>query len=203
MYHGCFQDYENTFEVINEPDYAVSIKDAPTVGVLRSKEWFDWEDETKPLLPSSLIFHMQTEVMYKDKSNFSSIAIVGHVSVCDQLKTLIPITSVGNSAGISLGNPVVSYLQRHGEVQGQPVLFKTSYSLTSPKIPSTYITLVSNEPYSKISGNFNPIHINPYFSDYASLPRTITHGMWSSAATHKYIESVVSQDHPECVIHCL
>src|SRR5258708_6449200 len=201
LYRGRFQDYENTFEVIDEPDYVVSIKDAPSVGVLRSKEWFDWEDETKPLLPgTNLIFRVQTEVIYKDKSSFSSIAVVGRVYVRDQLKTLIPVASIDYSAGVSLGNPVVSYLQRHGEVQGQPVLFENAYSLTNPEVPSTYIAPVSNEPYSKISGDFNPIHINPYFSDYASLPGTIAHGMWSSAATRKYVESVVAQGHPERVI---
>jgi fatty acid synthase subunit beta len=58
----------------------------------------------------------------------------------------------------------------------------------------------SNEPYSKISGDFNPIHVNPYFSDFASLPATITHGMWSSAATRCFVESVVAKGHPERVI---
>jgi len=39
------------------------------------------------------------------------------------------------------------------------------------------------KPYSQILGDFNPIHVNPYFSDYVSLQGTITHGMWPSAAT--------------------
>jgi fatty acid synthase subunit alpha len=59
---------------------------------------------------------------------------------------------------------------------------------------------LTNEPYSKISGDFNPIHINPYFSDYASLPGTITHGLWSSAATHKYIKNVVTRGHPHRIL---
>ncbi|RXW18863.1 hypothetical protein EST38_g6990 [Candolleomyces aberdarensis] len=51
-----------------------------------------------------------------------------------------------------------------------------------------------------ISGDFNPIHVNPYFLDYASLPATITHGLWSSAATRRYVETVVPKGHPERVI---
>jgi acyl dehydratase len=43
--------------------------------------------------------------------------------------------------------------------------------------------------------------VNPYFSDFASLPATITHGMWSSAATRHFVESVVAKGHPEC--HCV
>ena len=50
------------------------------------------------------------------------------------------------------------------------------------------------------SGDFNPIHINPYFSDFASLPATITYGLWSSAATRRYVETVVAQGHPDRVI---
>ena len=46
------------------------------------------------------------------------------------------------------------------------------------------------EPYSKISRDFSPIHVNPYFSDFASLPATITHGLWSSAAPRCYLENI-------------
>ena len=64
----------------------------------------------------------------------------------------------------------------------------------------SFITPFTNEPYSKISGDFNPIHVNPYFSDFVGLPGTITHGMWTSAATRKYVEAVVAHGHPERVV---
>jgi fatty acid synthase subunit beta len=72
--------------------------------------------------------------------------------------------------------------------------------LTNPEISASFSAPVTNEPYSKISGDFNPIHINPYFSDFASLPATITHGLWSSAATRRYVETVVAKGHPDRVI---
>jgi MaoC like domain len=58
---------------------------------------------------------------------------------------------------------------------------------------------LTNEPYSKIFGEFNPIHVNPYFSDFASLPATITHGLWSSATT-RYVKNIVAQGHPDRMI---
>ncbi|GBE88365.1 hypothetical protein SCP_1301800 [Sparassis crispa] len=58
----------------------------------------------------------------------------------------------------------------------------------------------TNESYSKVSGDFNPIHVNPYFADLAALPATITHGMWSSAATRRYVETVIAQGRPERVV---
>jgi fatty acid synthase subunit alpha, fungi type len=68
-------------------------------------------------------------------------------------------------------------MQRHGVAQGRlTALANDGYSLTSEGA-AIFNSALTNEPYSKISGDFNPIHINPYFSDYASLPGTITHGL--------------------------
>lgn len=69
---------------------------------------------------------------------------------------------------------------------------------TSPNL-LVFNSPFSNEPYSKASGDFNPIHINLYFSDFTALPGTITRVMWSSAATRRYVKVVAAQGHPECV----
>jgi acyl dehydratase len=46
----------------------------------------------------------------------------------------------------------------------------TEYYLTSDSNPSLYHPPSTNESYSSVSGDFNPIHMNPYFASYASLP---------------------------------
>jgi len=43
--------------------------------------------------------------------------------------------------------------------------------------------------------------MNPYFAAYASLPGTITHGMFSSAATRQYVETVVALGIPDRVLN--
>jgi len=98
------------------------------------------------------------------------------------------------------GNPIIAYVQHHGTPQGRLVaLANDGYALTTES--STIFNLpLTNELYSKISGDFNPIHINPYFSCYTSLPGTITHGLSSSAATRKYVENIVMQGHLEQVL---
>jgi fatty acid synthase subunit alpha, fungi type len=79
------------------------------------------------------------------------------------------------------GNPVVAYVQRHSTPQGRLIaLASDGYALTTEG-STIFNSPLTNELYSKISSDFNPIHINPYFSCYASLPGTITHGLWSSA----------------------
>ncbi|PPQ98053.1 hypothetical protein CVT26_003048 [Gymnopilus dilepis] len=53
---------------------------------------------------------------------------------------------------------------------------------------------LTNEPYSKVSGDFSPIHINPYFSNYAPLPVPLR---MDSAATCPYVETIAAKGHPE------
>jgi fatty acid synthase subunit alpha, fungi type len=202
LYRGRFTDYENTFESTEEPDYVVKLENAAAVGVLQSKEWFEWDDESRPLAAgASLIFRVQSLVTFKDKSTYRNIAVTGGVYVRNQLKVDVKVGTIDFNQDDCLGNPVVAYLQRHGVPQGLPVAFANEgYSLNTADVSTTFNAPLTNEPYSKISGDFNPIHVNPYFSDFASLPATITHGMWSSAATRRYVESVVAQGHPERVV---
>jgi fatty acid synthase subunit beta len=127
--------------------------------------------------------------------------VSGDVFVRDQLKRFVKVASVDFEQDDCQGNPVVAYLQRHGSPQDRlTALANDGYTLTTTQGSTVFRAPLTNEPYSKVSGDFNPIHINPYFSDYAALPGTITHGLWSSAATRKYVENVVAQDHPDRVL---
>ena len=200
LYRGKFTDFHQTFETRQEEDYLVYAETPADVAVLQSKEWFQWDNDTTPLLAGTkLLFRVESELVYHDKTTFASIDVNGHAYVRNQLKELVKVATIHYTAGRSFGNPVVAYIQRHGTADGKPVLFENGgYSLISSS-PTTYTAPSTNEPYSKISRDFNPIHVNPYFSDFASLPATITHGMWSSAATRKYVETIAAQGRPERV----
>ncbi|KAJ7227399.1 fatty acid synthase [Mycena pura] len=200
LYRGRFTDYENTFETTEEPDYIVKLENDAAVGVLQSKEWFEWIDESKPLLAgTSLIFRVKSRVAFKDKTSYRSVSVTGDIFVRNQLKALVLVGSVDLHQDDCRGNPVVAYIQRHGSPQGLATpLANDGYTLSSGAI--TFNAPFTNEPYSAISGDFNPIHVNPYFSDYASLPATITHGLWSSAATRRYVETVAAKGHPDRVL---
>lgn len=198
LYRGRFTDYFNTFEIIEEADYVVDLTKEADVGVLKSKEWFQWDDDSAPLIvDTSLVFKTQSELTYKDRNVFASIKVTGAAYTKKQLTKVATIDYELENAH---GNVVLGYLKRHGKALGAPVLFETGgYTLTSSDFPAVITTPLTNEPYSKISGDFNPIHVNPYFSNYAALPGTITHGMWSSAATRKYVENVAARGVPERV----
>ncbi|KAJ6624064.1 fatty acid synthase [Mycena sp. CBHHK59/15] len=202
LYRGRFVDYENTFETTEEPDYIVHIETDAAVGVLQSKEWFEWIDESKPLLAgTSLIFRVKSQVSFKDKTSYRDVSVTGEIFVRNQLKALVLVGTIDFQQDDSRGNPVVAYIHRHGTPQGLSTpLLNEGYTLTNTAGATVFNAPLTNEPYSKISGDFNPIHINPYFSDYASLPATITHGLWSSAATRRYVENVVAKGHPNRVL---
>ncbi|KAF8907276.1 fatty acid synthase [Gymnopilus junonius] len=200
LYRGRFTDYENTFDTTEEPDYSVLLENDAAVGVLQSKEWFDWENTSSPLLAgTTLIFRIQSQVAFKDRTNYRNVSVTGDIFVRNQLKVLVKVGSVEFQQDDSHGNPVLAYLQRHGTPLGVMTPLEC-YSLTNSDVSTAFNAPLTNEPYSKVSGDFNPIHINPYFSNFASLPATITHGLWSSAATRRYVETVVAKGHPERVI---
>lgn len=196
FYRGRFSDFQNTFETIDETDYVVELSKPTSVGVLQSKAWFEWDDESVPIT-GPLTFKTRSEMRYKDKTTFSSVKVTGAAFVRSQTKQLVQVATIDYEAHNSHGNPVLEYLKRHGSPVGNAIPLETGYSIATP---SAYVTPSTNEPYSKISGDFNPIHINPYFSDFASLPGTITHGMWNSAAVRKYLESSVADNRPERVV---
>ncbi|KAJ7077160.1 fatty acid synthase [Mycena belliarum] len=202
LYRGRFTDYENTFETTEEPDYIVALESDAAVGVLQSKEWFEWIDESKPLLAGTrLIFRVKSQVSFKDKTSYRDVSVTGEIFVRNQLKALVLVGTIDFQQDDARGNPVVAYIHRHGLPQGLSTpLANEGYTLTNTSGATVFNAPLTNEPYSKISGDFNPIHINPYFSDYASLPTTITHGLWSSAATRRYVENVVAKGHPDRVL---
>ena len=63
-------------------------------------------------------------------------------------------------------------------------------------VPSVFEAPVSNAKYAEVSGDTNPIHVNSYYANFAKLPVTITHGMWTSAATRKYLDVIVAENQP-------
>ena len=105
-----------------EPDYVVTLATETDVNVLQLKEWFDWEDESKPLVPGiPLTFRIKSAVSFKDRVSFHELSVTGEIFVWDQLKNLQKVGIVELQADDAHGNPVVAYLQHHGNAQSQAV----------------------------------------------------------------------------------
>jgi fatty acid synthase subunit alpha len=206
LYRGNFTDFEHTFERKVETPMEFKVKDVKDIAVLKSKEWVQWNDaaETHDItVGSSLIFRLNTDLQYKNKKVFSSVKTTGTVHMQVSTKEIIEIAKIEYESGESHGNPVIEYLKRNAQEIEQAHFFENGGYSVMPS-QSTYSSVVhapaSNEPYANVSGDFNPIHVNPYFADLALLPGTITHGMWTSASTRKFVEIFAADNVPRRVV---
>jgi fatty acid synthase subunit beta len=179
----------------------VEIANDADVGIMQSKEWLSWEDQSTPLKADmTLVFRVQSQVTFKDKTTYRDVTVSVDVLMRDQLKRLKKVASVEFEQEGCPGNPLIAHLERCGTQEGRLThLTNDGYTMSS-NISTTFNSPLANEAYSKVSGDFNPIHTNPYFADYASLPGTITHGMWSSAATRRYVENIVAEGNSDRVV---
>jgi fatty acid synthase subunit alpha len=164
-----FVDYENTFDTTEEPDYLVHLESDADVGVLQPKEWFEWDDMSPSLLAgTSLVFRIQSQVSFKDKTAYRNVSVSGDIFVRNQLKVLVKVGSVDFQQDDLQGNPVLAYLQCHGTPQGLTTPLTNGYSLNTPDVSTTFNAPLTNEPYSKVSTPFtltltSPICISPYY----------------------------------------
>ena len=193
LYRGAYSDFENTFQQKTETPMQIHLSTSKDVAVLRSKEWFSLDEADHDLLGQTLTFRLQSLNRYKNKTIFSSVETRGQVLMELPTKEIIQVASVEYEAGVSHGNPVIDYLQRHGSSIEQPVIFENAIPLNG-KTPLLLRAPASNETYARVSGDYNPIHVSRVFSSYASLPGTITHGMYSSAAVRSLVETWAAEN---------
>jgi fatty acid synthase subunit beta len=194
LYRGAYTDFENTFHRKTETPMQLHLATSKDVAILRSKEWFNLEEDDIELLNKTLTFKLQSFVRYKHKTAFSNVQTIGEVLLELPTKEIIQIASVDYQCGTSYGNPVLDYLERNGSAIDQPVNFENPIPLNG-KTPLTLRAPASNETYARVSGDYNPIHVSRVFSSYANLPGTITHGMYSSAAVRSLVETWAAENH--------
>jgi enoyl reductase-like protein len=198
FFRGSFKDYASTFTRSSET-YRVELKSASDVSVLLAKEWFSATGTLTPGVP--LEMQVDSEMRYAgDSSSFSAVGVSGGVYMRDANDgKRVRVGEIAYDAeGKSYGNPVVEYIKRLGGSTLGPIpLEGGGYSLLTGAEAHTWTAPATNAPYSAASGDYNPIHINPYFSDLAGLPGTITHGMHSSAAVRRIVEEIAAEGHAD------
>ncbi|KAJ2598230.1 fatty acid synthase alpha subunit Lsd1 [Coemansia sp. RSA 1721] len=204
FYRGAFTDFANTYRNVDEQPSRVTLESTKDIAVLKSKEWFvPLEGAVHELQAGDrLEFRLTSRYRFKSRTVYSNIVTSGRVMVQVSTKEFVHIADVVYECGESYGNPVVEYLKRHGQPIEDSYYFENGgYSVMPSGSEFNSITHSpgTNDPYSNISNDHNPIHTNSYFADYADLPGTITHGMWTSASTRKFVETFAADNHPERV----
>lgn len=202
LYRGKFTDYENTFRRTIEQPVQVVLASRKDIEVLQSKTWVKWNEDAPSLNPGAiLIFRLETFAQNANATVLAKVRTSGSVFLKTTRET-IEVGKVDYEASNVHGNIVNEYLARHGSSIEQPVFFEDGgYSILpdSKVFPATVTVPLTNDAYAVASGDLNPIHTNSYFADFADLPGTITHGMWTSASARKFVEIFAAGNQPERV----
>ena len=105
---------------------------------------------------------------------------------------------------LSAPNYVIDFFERHQvkikneTVFDEPIVIADNDHWMRAKLE--VLTNQSNEVYSQVSGDFNPIHTSRLFAILAGLGDTITHGMWTSAATKAIAEAFTADNKHERLV---
>ncbi|KAJ1955759.1 fatty acid synthase alpha subunit Lsd1, partial [Linderina pennispora] len=205
LFRGCTPNYASNFHDIDEQPISLHLASKTDVALLNSKEWFVQASGGKDTIrPGSVLeFHLKSRYRFKMHKVFASVHTFGAVYIHASSSSSVPahVGEVDYEAGESYGNPVIEFLKRYGRPKDGVRQLESDI----PLIPGSRIQLAtvtapaSNHQYSYASTDHNPIHTSPYFADYANLPGTITHGMWTSANARRCVEIFAAHGHQQRV----
>jgi fatty acid synthase subunit alpha len=198
---GKFNDYENTFRKTEEKPAQLTLKDFKEIAVLKSKQWIKWRKDAPEIVPGTvLIFKMHTHARNQSAAVFKTLKTTGVVYMKTAVET-IEVGDVDYSCEKCKGNVVTEYLNRNGSPLDSEFYFESGGYSILPKGLEHAVTSspFNNSGYAQSSGDYNPIHVNPYFADLAELPGTITHGMWTSASAKNFVEIYAAENDPRRV----
>ncbi|GAM33971.1 fatty acid synthase beta subunit [Talaromyces pinophilus] len=186
LFKGYFDDFLSTFKVTDEPDIIFEVTSEQDQAVLKDREWFHLQDPFLSLIGKTLLFDLRSEVTWKNKTTYNTLKVSGQIFQRNSLGQIQEIGSVSFEHGECVGNPVMDFLQR----KGTPAAAKSD--LTSPGwtgVSSVEVQMpTSNEMYTRVSRDYNPIHTASIFSHWAELPGTISQGMFTSAIAVNAVE---------------
>ena len=198
LYRGAGGDWGNTFSREAHLPYLMQLKNTTAAEVAKSKEWIKWSKKDLVHQGGELTFNTESTRKFKEGGGFSHIKVTGTVTAKLSTKEDVQIGEILFEGENISDDPVAAFLKRHATPVKDESLFDEARVLeisdevfdASTKCPE------HNMPYSVISGDTNPIHTNPYFADLAGLPATIVHGMWSSAAVRRIVETFAAENNP-------
>jgi len=205
LFRGAYRDFESTFTRTTTPErFDLHLAAEHDLAVLESKPWFKFRGpESVPppldeLCGSTLEFHLDSLVRYESRHTLRSAEISGKVYKRGAFGQLEHIGTVSHQETSPCEMDAVrSYLRRAGRPTDDGKRLLDGDAPPSPAHVATITIPTSNEPYSRASGDVNPIHTSPMFAALVDLPGTITHGMYCSAAVRAALERTVAAQHPE------
>ena len=187
LHRGRFTDYEDTLEIVQEPDYVVECPTDASTDVPLSKEWFE---SNPPTAGTSLIFRLKSEVTFKSKVSYHSITVSGDVYVRDKIKRLVKVGYVDFEQEDCHGNPVVAYVQRHGTAEG---------TVTSPTTDNLWLT--PQQPPSLLHSPTSPTQTSPGTSTHSRQPLLLQLRLFARDHHPRYVDQRSKPEIPGIYCH--
>ncbi|KAJ2776419.1 fatty acid synthase alpha subunit Lsd1, partial [Coemansia javaensis] len=202
---GHAPDYSRNFKHVYEPPLELEIKDALTLALLQSKEWFVPVEgmEQHLCVGATLRFDLFSRYAFRSATSYAHITTCGAVQARGPSSEWIHIADVDFESADTFGNLAMRFLRKHGRpADSHRRLFADERDLAAAgqRQTTTVQAPASNQAYSDASTDHNPIHTSEYFADLVNLPATITHGMWTSAAVRRCVENVVAGGDPGRIV---
>ena len=188
LFQGAFKDFENTFKVVKEPSVSLDVRSKKMQAILRGQEWFVLDNNSKDVVGEMLRFEPKTRLTYAGKNKIDSLEVSGKIYSASVEGHPKEIGSIDYAATRCVGNPVTDFLNRWGSPVDEVTRLKNPNKVDEGEA-TNFIAPRSNEPYGRVSGDFNPIHVSEMFASYANLPGTVTHGMYTSVAVRRIVEN--------------
>ncbi|KAK9424294.1 putative SpofasB [Seiridium unicorne] len=192
---GAFTDHHNTFRRAEEPSIELKVESSIDEAVLLDRSWLHLEDTSTPLVGKTLLFQLSTLSQRVNETSNMKFETRGTVFEMLWNGTTRKLGYVAFDTAEGHGNPVVEFLQRKGKTFNGKVPLKSPGWNEKSKVLVT--TPPQNQLYAQISGDCNPIHVSPVFSELAELPGPVTHGMYTAAVCRKVVENLVIPGEPE------
>ncbi|KAH8682573.1 acyl transferase domain-containing protein [Xylariales sp. PMI_506] len=200
LFRGSYTDYENTFQRTQEAPMVLALSNPGDLAVLVSRKWIRLHGtESTELLGKELEFRVSTTARGGNNSDkLLHIQVTGAALLRQDGAESRPVLTISfKSAGQTTGNPVLSYLRRHGNLVNQKVNLEHSICLSGS---GAVVSMPeSNEVYAAVSGDFNPIHVEAAFARLAQLPGRVTHGMYVSSVVRDVVGNLCGGASPRAM----
>lgn len=191
FYRGAYTDHNCTFKR-SQTDLWVTLASNEDIAIFKSKKWIRLDSHVANQISVGQKFRFRISSLEEGLSapRLAAVSVFGDVLMTtDADSEDVRVGSIQLEVDDVNNNEVEDYLKKHGDKNGISFFESSGYRMLSK--PSRSRSPLTNMPYAVASTDLNPIHRNEYMADLASLPGTITHGMWSSANAGRIVRDTV------------
>ena len=205
MYRGEFSKNGLYFEKSKDLKKVLVINSTEDLAVFLSKPWIQLISDSGIKVGSRLTFHLNFFHQHDVSRNILDvIQCSGSIMLKTDTKEYLLVGEVSFEASVPMKeNPVIHFLDRKSKsvaleeptmFEGDGIELATGMDVSMQEL--SVATSSNNQNYSDISGDHNPIHTSSLIADFAGIPGTITHGMWTSAAIRSLVETYGAENQP-------